>query len=81
MKRELNLNCPWLISEEKPVQFVRWLVSENDPIEIDQDILVVLLDDGEFIVPSPVDGILQSIMVEPGDIIAPDQVLAVIMID
>ncbi len=81
MKREINLNCPWLIAEEKPAKLIRWLVAEHDHIEIDQDIMVVLLGDGEFVVPSPVDGTLQTIMVEPGDIIDPDQVLAVITID
>ena len=81
MKREINLNCPWLIAEEKPAKLIRWLVAEHDHIEIDQDIMVVLLGDGEFVVPSPVDGTLQTITVEPGDIIDPDQVLAVITID
>jgi biotin carboxyl carrier protein len=81
MKREINLNCPWLITEEKPVKFIRWLVSEEDHIEMDQDIMVILLNDEEYVVPSPVDGTIQTIMAEPGDIIDPDQALAVILID
>ena len=81
MKREVNFKCPWLITEEAPVEILRWLVGEKDHVEIDQDMLILLLGEGEFIVPSPVDGTIQSILAEPGDMIDPDQVLAVIASD
>ncbi|HBF38077.1 MAG TPA: hypothetical protein DDW50_12225 [Firmicutes bacterium] len=81
MKREISIKCQWLNTEETPAKVIRWLVAEGDHVEIDQDILVILLTEGEFVVPSPVDGMIQTIIAEPGEIIDPDQELAVIRID
>ena len=80
MKRQISVKCQWLNTEETPAKVIRWLVAEGDPVEMDQDILVILLNEGEFVVPSPVDGTVQTIMAEPGEIIDPDQELVIIQI-
>jgi biotin carboxyl carrier protein len=81
MSREIDLKCPWLLAEEVPAKVLRWLVAKQDHVEIDQDIMVMLLDNKEFFLPSSVDGIIKTIMVEPGECIDPDQILAVIELD
>jgi biotin carboxyl carrier protein len=81
MNREINLKCSWLAAEEVQAKVLRWLVVEQDHVEIDQDVMVMLLGKNEFLLPSPLDGVIKSILVEPGDFIDPDQVLAVIEMD
>ena len=76
--REITLKCQWLAAEAAEAEVVRWLVKEQDHVEIDQDIMVMLLNNEEFLLPSPVDGVIKTIMVDPGDFIEADQGLAVI---
>lgn len=77
-KKEILIKCPWLAAEEANAEVIKWLVKESEMVEIDQDIMVMLLNGVEFFLPSPVDGTVVSINAEPGDLIEPDQVLAVI---
>jgi biotin carboxyl carrier protein len=81
MSREVELKCPWLAAEELTAKVLRWLVAEQDRIEIDQDIMVMELDGEEFIMPSPMDGVLRSILAQPGDWIEPDQGLAIVELE
>ncbi|MGE5581935.1 MAG: biotin/lipoyl-containing protein [Bacillota bacterium] len=77
-KEQIELKCPWLVAEEGTAEVGRWLVAEAETVEIDQDILVMLLDGEEFLLPSPVDGTIISLLVEPGDPVGPEQALAII---
>jgi pyruvate/2-oxoglutarate dehydrogenase complex dihydrolipoamide acyltransferase (E2) component len=81
MSKQIDLKCPWLAAEEITASVVKWLVRERDRVEIDQDIMVMLLDDSEFLLPSPVDGIIKAVLAEPGEAIEPDQVLAIIELE
>lgn len=69
------------MTEDGTAEVVRWLVTENEVVEIDQDIMVMLLNNKEFFLPSPVDGTISSFLVGPGDLIEPDQLLAVIEVE
>jgi 2-oxoglutarate dehydrogenase E2 component (dihydrolipoamide succinyltransferase) len=79
--KQVDLKCPWLAAEETTAKVVKWLVREGTQVEIDQDIMVMLLDDTEFLLPSPVDGRVKAVLAEPGELIEPDQVLAIIEIE
>jgi pyruvate/2-oxoglutarate dehydrogenase complex dihydrolipoamide acyltransferase (E2) component len=81
MSKQVDLKCPWLAAEETTAKVLRWLVVEGDQVEIDQDIMVMFLDSAEFVLPSPIDGRIKNILAEPGDLIEPDQVLAVFLLD
>lgn len=81
MSKQVNIKCPWLAAEEITARVVRWLVVKQERIEIDQDIMIMLLGDDEFVLPSPDDGRIKNILADPGDTIEPDQVLAIIEID
>ena len=81
MNREIQIKCQWLATEEASAKVLRWLVAEHDHVEFDQDIAILLLDNSEFPLPSPVDGVVKTIMAESGDPIDPDQVLAVVEMD
>ena len=81
MSKQIDLKCPWLAAEEVTAKVIKWLVREGDWVEIDQDIMVMLLDNSEFLLPSPVDGVIKAILAEPGDPIEPDQVLAIIELE
>ena len=76
----IEIKTPWIAPEEPTIQVHQWLVAEGDAVEIDQDILALLVDGEAFILPSPVDGIVSQIMVETGDLIISDQVLAIVEI-
>ncbi len=79
MKKEISLKCPWLVVEGGTAEVLSWLIEKGQRVEIDQDIMLMLLVNGEeFRLPAPVDGIIISLEVEPGDIIEPDQVIAII---
>jgi pyruvate/2-oxoglutarate dehydrogenase complex dihydrolipoamide acyltransferase (E2) component len=81
MIKQVDLKCQWLALEETTAKVLRWLVMEGDRVEIDQDIMAMFLNGAEFVLPSPVDGMIKSILAEPGDLIEPDQVLAVFLVD
>jgi pyruvate/2-oxoglutarate dehydrogenase complex dihydrolipoamide acyltransferase (E2) component len=81
MSRLVDLKCPWLAVEDVTAKVLRWLVAEQDRVEIDQDIMVMLLDGEEFLLPSPIDGIIKTVLAEPGELIEPDQVLAIIRLE
>ncbi len=72
---------PLLGADEPVVEVVTWLVPVGTAVEIDQDLLELNLDGGSFILPSPLDGKLRATLVEPGELVATDQVLAVIEVD
>ncbi len=74
----IELKFSWLFEDSPLIKIKKWLVSEGDRVEIDQDIAVVMIQDQEFIFPSPADGFIQSILVKPGEIIDTEQILAVI---
>ncbi|HEY8464906.1 MAG TPA: biotin/lipoyl-containing protein [Bacillota bacterium] len=79
--RQIEVKMPWLTPKEVEIQVVRWLVAPGDRVEIDQDILELTVDQEKFILPSPLDGVLLEVEVEPGDYLATDQVLAIIKAD
>ena len=72
----IPLKVPWLSENEVRVEVVSWLVAASDRVEIDQDLLELLVDGEQFILPSPLDGILLEVMVLPGDLLAPGEVVA-----
>ena len=76
----VEIKTPWISPDENVIEVHQWLVTEGDTIEIDQDILVLIVDGEEFNLPSPVDGKILEILVEPNDIITADQVLAIVEI-
>ena len=77
-KRRIELKMPLLGPEESLIEVVEWLLPAGAAVEIDQDLLELTIDGTPFTFPSPLDGILISTDVEPGDAIETGQVLAVI---
>lgn len=80
-KRGIEIKMPLLGADEPVAEVVTWLVPVGTVVEIDQDLLELNLDGASFILPSPLDGILRTTLVEPGELVATDQVLAVIEAD
>lgn len=74
--RSIELKFPWLSEENPVIRIKKWLVTVGDTVEIDQDLAVMLVDNEEFLLPSPTDGYIKSIIAEPGEIIETDQALA-----
>ena len=58
----IPLKVPWLSEDEVRVEVVSWLATAGDMVEIDQDLLELLVDGEQFILPSPVDGILLEVI-------------------
>jgi pyruvate/2-oxoglutarate dehydrogenase complex dihydrolipoamide acyltransferase (E2) component len=77
--RKIEIKMPLLAPEEPEIEVIRWLVPEGAPVAIDQDLLVLKVDGEEFMMPSPVEGVLLSRAVEPDEMIATGQVLAVVL--
>jgi pyruvate/2-oxoglutarate dehydrogenase complex dihydrolipoamide acyltransferase (E2) component len=69
---------PWMAPEDPVVEVDAWLVEPGAKIEIDQDLIRLWVDGEEFVLPSPVDGILRELRVDSGEIISSGQVLAVV---
>jgi biotin carboxyl carrier protein len=80
MSKTVVLKCPWLAAEGLSAKVLQWLVTEGQTVAIDQDIMLMQLDQEEFLLPASEDGVVQSLLVEPGDWIEPDQELAIIEI-
>jgi len=76
----VELKMPWLSPEETALEVKKWLIEPGDPVVIDQDILLLVVDGAEFILPAPFDGRLIEKKAEPGDMPAPGDVLAVFAI-
>jgi dihydrolipoamide dehydrogenase len=77
--KTIEIKMPWLAPLEEPdIRVLEWLMAPGATMEIDQDLLKLSVDDAEFILPAPVDGVLNTILVEPGEVVATDQVLAVV---
>jgi pyruvate/2-oxoglutarate dehydrogenase complex dihydrolipoamide acyltransferase (E2) component len=64
--------------EEPDIQVVEWLVAPGTLVEIDQDLVKLTVEGTDFVLPSPVDGVLTEILVEPQEVVATDQVLAIV---
>jgi pyruvate/2-oxoglutarate dehydrogenase complex dihydrolipoamide acyltransferase (E2) component len=77
-QRQIEIKMPWMAPEDPEVEVDVWLVEPGAKIEIDQDLVKLWVDGKEFILPSPVDGILREILVEPGETISSGQVLATV---
>ncbi len=80
-KQDVAIKMPLLGPVEFVTEVVAWLVPVGTIVEMDQDLLELTWDGEPFILPSPPDGQLCVIMVEPGEVIATDQVLARITVD
>jgi pyruvate/2-oxoglutarate dehydrogenase complex dihydrolipoamide acyltransferase (E2) component len=75
----VEIKMPWLAPLEEPdIQVAEWLVTPGTRVEIDQDLLRLTVNGAEFILPAPVDGVLTEILVEPEEVIATGQVLAMV---
>jgi pyruvate/2-oxoglutarate dehydrogenase complex dihydrolipoamide acyltransferase (E2) component len=81
MSKTVILKCPWLAADGSSAKVLHWLVTEGQTVEIDQDIMVMQLNQEEFLLPASEDGVIQSLLVEPGEWIEPDQELAIIEIE
>jgi len=80
--RIVEVKVPLLTGEESLMTIKRWLVAIGEPVEIDQDLVELDIDDTEsFSLPSPLDGKLIAIQAEPDEIVEPGQVLALIEAD
>ena len=76
--RRVELKMPWLDSEVATVVVSGWLAEEGQAVEIDQDLLELKVDGEIFLLPSPLDGVLVSREVEPGDYLEVGQILGMI---
>lgn len=76
----VEIKTPWVSPDETVIEVKQWLIASGETVEIDQDILLLLVDGEEFLLPSPVDGIINELLVDPHDILSPDQVLATVTI-
>lgn len=77
----IEVKMPWLAPEEPVVEVDKWLVEPGQRLEIDQDILQLLVNGAEFMLPSPVDGELTQCCVTPKESLYEGQILAVVRID
>jgi len=77
-ERLVEIKLPWLAPDEPVVEVIRWLVEVGQTIDIDQDLLVLEVDGEEFILPSPIDGLITELCVEPGEYLSEGQVVAVV---
>jgi pyruvate/2-oxoglutarate dehydrogenase complex dihydrolipoamide acyltransferase (E2) component len=75
-QKQIDLKLPWFSPDLTTARVVEWLVKVGDQVEIDQDLLNLKIDGEDFVLPSPLDGIVLEILVEPEDLIEVDQVLA-----
>ena len=78
--RVCEIKVPWLSPEEVSITVEKWLVAEGVVIEIDQDLVELKVNQEPFILPSPLDGILQTFLAFPGDPVEPGQELAVVIL-
>lgn len=72
----VELKMPWLAPDVAKVTVSRWLVDVGHRVEIDQDIMELTVDGEIFLLPSPLDGVILSRAVGPGDYLDVGQVLA-----
>jgi len=79
MPREFKLPDPGEGIHE--AEIVEVLVSEGDQVEDGQSILVVETDKAATEIPSPVDGVVQSIPVKVGDVVKVGQVLMTFLVE
>lgn len=77
-ERLVEIKVPWLSPGEPVIEVLRWLVEAGQPVEIDQDLLMLQVDGDEFILPAPVDGVLSELCVEAGEYLSEGQVVAVV---
>jgi pyruvate dehydrogenase E2 component (dihydrolipoamide acetyltransferase) len=75
--QSVEIKLPWIAPDDPEIEVIRWLIEPGQSIEIDQDILVLSVEGEEFILPSPVDGVVGELSVEPGDWLSEGQVLAI----
>ncbi|HEX3048140.1 MAG TPA: biotin/lipoyl-containing protein [Bacillota bacterium] len=78
--RTCAIKVPWLSPEDVIITVEKWFVAEGDPIEIDQDLMELKIDQEPFILPSPLDGTLQTLLVFPGDLVETGQELAIVIL-
>lgn len=76
--RQVEFKMPWLSPEVTTVIVSGWLVETGQPVEIDQDVLELKVDGEIFLLPAPLDGVLLSRDVEPGDYLEVGQILGII---
>jgi pyruvate dehydrogenase E2 component (dihydrolipoamide acetyltransferase) len=76
----MEVKIPWFGPESEPMELVSWLISPGDAVEIDQDIAMVQIGDETLPFPSPIDGKVCTLEVEPGDHLESGMVLATVMI-
>ena len=59
-------------------ELVKWLVSEGDLVQIDQAVAEVMTDKASMEIPSPLDGVVESVLAKEGDTIQVGQNLLTI---
>jgi pyruvate/2-oxoglutarate dehydrogenase complex dihydrolipoamide acyltransferase (E2) component len=77
-KKAIEIKMPWMAPEDPAIEVAAWLVEAGAKIEIDQDLVRLWVDGEAFILPSPVDGILRELLVEPGETVGVGQAMAVV---
>jgi pyruvate/2-oxoglutarate dehydrogenase complex dihydrolipoamide acyltransferase (E2) component len=75
-QKKIDVKFPWFSPEVTTARVIECLVKVGDRVEIDQDLLNLKIEGEDFILPSPLDGIVLEILVEPEDWVEVDQVLA-----
>lgn len=78
--RTYEIKVPWLTPEDVIIKVEKWLAAEGDYIEIDQDLVELKVNGEQFILPSPLDGVLQEILAFPGDFVETGQELAIVIL-
>ena len=78
-KNKVEIKLPFLVAQEGAEEIVvtKWLAPLGGSLEIDQDLLELTVNGAVFILPSPLDGTLVAMLVEPGDLVEIEQTLAV----
>ena len=77
-KLRVEVKMPFLEDGTETVSLIRWLVETGAAIGIDQDLAEMSVNGRPFLLPSPLDGRIVELCVEPGSLIATDEVLAVV---
>jgi 2-oxoglutarate dehydrogenase E2 component (dihydrolipoamide succinyltransferase) len=77
-KKQIEIKMPWMAPDEPIIEVDAWLVEPGAKLEIDQDLVRLWVDGKEFVLPSPIDGILQEVLVEQGEIISTGQAMALV---
>ncbi|HHZ19666.1 MAG TPA: hypothetical protein GX391_04000 [Firmicutes bacterium] len=62
-----EIRLPFIGPDADGCLLERWLIKPGDTIEIDQDIAELSVDGESFVLPSPLDGIVQELCAEPGE--------------